>query len=39
MAEEFISYLDEFKVEEIDSFVLILGKIEEYIDAFLNDEV
>lgn len=39
MAEEFISYLGNFKSEEIDSFIQILGKIEEYIDAFLKDEV
>jgi len=39
MAEEFISYLENFKAEEIDSFLEILGKIEEYIDAFLNDEI
>lgn len=39
MAGEFISYLGNFNAEEIDSFVLILGKIEEYIDAFLKDEI
>ena len=39
MAEEFINYLGNFKVEEIDYFVLILSKIEEYIDAFLKDEI
>ena len=38
MEEEFITYLEGFSYEEIDSFILILGKIEEYIDAFLSDK-
>lgn len=39
MGKEFISYLGNFKSEEIDSFIQILNKIEEYIDAFLRDEI
>ncbi|MGF7118697.1 MarR family winged helix-turn-helix transcriptional regulator [Methanobacterium oryzae] len=39
MKIEFSNYLDSFGLEQIDSFILILAKIEEYIDAFLNDEL
>ena len=38
MEIEFISYLKSFEPEQIDSFVQILSKIEEHIDAFLKDE-
>lgn len=39
MEKEFISYLESFSPEQVDSFVQIMSKIEEYIDAFLNDEL
>ncbi|MGO9388235.1 MAG: MarR family winged helix-turn-helix transcriptional regulator [Methanobacterium sp.] len=39
MLEEFIGYLDGFTPEEIDSFLLIMGKVEDYVDTFLNDEL
>ena len=39
MAKEFTTYLESFKSEEIDSFVQILCKIEEYIDIFLKDKI
>lgn len=39
MKIEFSNYLGSFGPEQIDSFILILAKIEEYIDAFLNDEI
>lgn len=39
MIIEFINYLESFEPEQIDSFVQILAKIEEYIDAFLNDGI
>ncbi len=39
MLEEFIGYLDGFTSEEIDSFLLIMGKVEDYVDTFLNDEL
>lgn len=39
MEIEFINYLESFEPEQIDSFIQILGKIEEHIDAFLKDEL
>ncbi len=39
MLEEFLGYLDGFTPEEIDSFLLIMGKVEDYVDTFLNDEL
>jgi len=39
METEFIKYLKSFEPEQIDSFIQILAKIEEYIDAFLRDEL
>lgn len=39
MEKEFVSYLESFSPEQINSFVQILAKIEDYIDAFLKDEL
>lgn len=39
MKIQFTKYLESFEPEQINSFILILAKIEEYIDAFLNDEI
>lgn len=39
MKNEFINYLESVEPEKIDSFILILAKIEEYIDAFLRNEL
>lgn len=39
MEKEFITYLESYSLEEANSFIQILGKIEEYIDAFLKDEI
>jgi DNA-binding MarR family transcriptional regulator len=39
MEKEFITYLESFSPEQVDSFVHILAKIEEYIDVFLKDEL
>ena len=38
MEAEFINHLETITPEQIDSFLLILPKIEEYIDTFLMDE-
>ncbi len=38
MEIEFIKYLEYFETEQIDSFIQILGKIEDFIDAFLSEE-
>lgn len=39
MEKEFVSYLESFSPEQINSFLQILAKIEDYIDAFLKDEL
>lgn len=38
MEEDFIAYLEAFSPQQVDSFIQILTKIEEYIDTFLKDE-
>ncbi|MGZ7043990.1 MAG: MarR family winged helix-turn-helix transcriptional regulator [Methanobacterium sp.] len=38
METEFIAYLETFSPQQIDSFIQILAKIEEYMDTFLKDE-
>ena len=38
MEEEFINHLEMFTPEQIDSFLQVLPKIEEYIDTFLKNK-
>lgn len=38
MENEFIKHLETVTPEQMDSFLLILGRIEEYIDTFLRNE-
>ena len=39
MAQEFIKYLDTFTPGQIDSFLEIMSKIEDYVETFLRNEV
>lgn len=39
LKNEFIEYLSTFSPEQIDSFIQIMSKIEDYIDAFLKDKI
>ncbi len=39
MGIEFIKYLEAFTPEQIDSFLQIMSKIEEYVDTFLSNEI
>lgn len=39
MEKDFVNHLETFTPEEIDSFLEIMGKIEEHIDTFLKYEI
>ena len=39
MAHEFIKYLDTFTPGQIDSFLEIMSKIEDYVETFLRNDV
>ncbi len=38
MEREFVNYLADFTPDQIDSFLMIMGCIEDYVDTFLRDE-
>lgn len=38
MEFDFIKYLEDFTPDQIDSFMEIMGKVEDYVDTFLRNE-
>jgi DNA-binding MarR family transcriptional regulator len=39
MGKMFINFLESYTSEQIDSFLEIMGSVEDYVDTFLNDEL
>jgi DNA-binding MarR family transcriptional regulator len=39
MGKMFINFLEVYTSEQIDSFLEIMGSVEDYVDTFLNDEL